>query len=182
MDRNFLADTGQQRIKGFSFMWMTNTITTRILICLAMLTVPLQDLPAASCNCSLGCSLSFTNCCCCTGAPICHCGEGTEITTDSASGCESQSEKDACCIETQAAEPGSCSCGTNCHCGKQSQPVSPLVPSSDAKNPSEKLVSLSQLTVVTTLVDQPPKLGKPRCISASLVSLDRCISLCRFTL
>jgi len=182
MDRNFFADTEQQRIKGFSFMGMTNTITTRILICLAILTVPLQGLPAASCNCSLGCSQSVMNCCCCTGAPVCHCGEGTEITTESTSGCESQSEVDASCIEIQATEPGTCSCGTECHCGEQRQPVSPLVPSSDAKNPSEKLVSLSQLTMVTTIVDQPPKSGKPRCISAPLVSLDRCVSLCRFTL
>lgn len=177
-------------------MWMTNTITTRILICLAILTVPLQGLPAAFCNCCLGCSQSVSNCCsnldqtrvgetfpcCCTGASICHCGEGAEFATDSASRCESQSEVDDCCIENQAVEPGTCSCGTNCHCGEQSQPVSPLVPSPGEKNPSEKLVSLSQLTVVTTVIDQPPTPGRPRCISAPLVSLDRCVSLCRFTL
>ncbi len=166
-------------------MWMSKTITTRIMICLAALTVPLQGFSAASCHCGPRCSQSITNCCsdqeqtrlgetpscCCTDAPVCHCGDNAEITKDSASSSESQS-----------AEPGTCSCGADCHCSAQSQPVSPLIPSPVEKNPAEKLVSLSQLTVVSTVIAQPQTPGIPGCITAPQASLDRCVSLCRFTL
>lgn len=166
-------------------MWMSKTITTRIMICLAALTVPLQGLSAAACHCGSHCSQTVTNCCsdqeqtqhgetsscCCTDAPVCHCGENVEITKDSTSSSGSQSS-----------EPGTCSCGADCHCSSPSQPVSPLIPSPVEKNPAEILVSLSQMMVLATVISQPQTPGIPRYITAPQASLDRYVSLCRFTL
>lgn len=177
-------------------MWMSKTITTRIMICLAALTVPLQGLPAASCHCCSGHSQSDTECCsgqgtstdnktarcCCTGASVCHCADNAELPAISASRLESLPADNSCSSEIQAVEPGTCSCGTDCHCGSQNQPVSPLAPAPVEKNPAEKIVDFPEVIFVVTIDNLSQTAGKTHTCTAPQAALDRCVSLCRFTL
>lgn len=177
-------------------MWMSKTITTRIMVCLAALTVPLQGLPAASCHCCPGQSQTDTECCSeqgsstdsqttrcrCTGAAVCHCSDDAELPSISAPTLESRPSDITCSSEIQAVESGTCSCGTDCHCGSHHQPVSPLAPAPVENNPAEKLVDFPEVVFVVTIDNLSQTAGKTHFNAAPQAALDRCVSLCRFTL
>ena len=184
-------------------MSMTRNITTRTLIWLTAILVPVQGLPAAACGCASGkrcdqkveqssnccgasssdaaathncCQSQSTGACRCTGAKVCRCGENSDCKS-----AESCCGTDACCSN----EGGSaCSCGTNCQCGSNHMPEKPVAPPVE-NNTAEKVASDSVLTVSLSTVYEPPAARRTPQTSVEtdvLAALDRCAALCRFTL
>ena len=137
-------------------------ISARLLIWLAAISVPVQGLPAWSCACSAG-----SNQACDEGEPqqACCCGD-----------------RDSCCGRGQA-----CKCGSGCQCGKPKQPQPAAPAPVDDSRPLEKLLADAEIVTSGTIavVSEPPSLtewshGSDRAHAAA--ALDRCISLCRFTI
>lgn len=162
-------------------MWTTGSLYTRILICLAALTVPLQGLPAATCTCCPGYALADADCCssqdksvpcCCTGASRCQCSE-TASHGDSLS---------ACCDDSQTVESATCQCGADCHCGESPANPIPLTPAPVQKSPTEQLTETKTSELTLTLITQVQATKPINCISVSEYASDRCACLCCFTL
>lgn len=158
-------------------MWTTGSLYSRILICLAALTVPLQGLPAATCTCCPGHGLTVADCCssqnnstscCCTGASLCQCSDSD---ADS-----------ACCDDNQVGEPTACHCGSSCHCGESHSTPIPLTPAPVQKTPTEQLTESSRSASTTTLITQVRTTRPVSCFSGSERAADRCACLCCFTL
>lgn len=161
-------------------MWMTSSQLTRILICLAALTTPLQGMSASVCHCCSGHGLTATDCCtsqdngtpcCCTDASHCQC---SDIASDN--------EALSCCDDSQTGESIACGCGSDCHCGESHSTPIPLTPAPVQKSPTEQLTDFGQSVISSTLITQiRPK--KP--VSSIFVmerASDRCACLCCFTL
>ena len=157
-------------------MWITRDIVARTLIWLAAIAVPVQGLPAASC----GCASDKTSCkagdaCCCSAEIVrrgrCCCTTRQVGTAHS------------CCSKAAGGQESACKCGLNCQCGKPKQPK-PATPPVE-NNRTEKVASNSFTTVSVAIVYRPETTRRRdgRCAHVDVVTaLDRCTSLCRFTL
>ncbi|WP_339736078.1 hypothetical protein [uncultured Gimesia sp.] len=183
-------------------MWITNTITARMLICLAGFSIPLQGLPVASCACCPQDSQSkgtdccgtldptdqvlsvqaATNACCCTGASICHCNDGCSVRKKQETCNTTQKAEESCCISSEMFNDPACQCGPNCHCGERKEPVTPIAPSPVESNSLEKLVDNSISTESLSADYQSQDLRRAHDAPSALAALDLCVSLCRFTL
>lgn len=183
-------------------MWITNTITARMLICLAGFSIPLQGLPGASCACcpqdlqskgsdccstlelsDQGLSLqAATNTCCCTGASTCHCNEGCSVQIQQESCNRTQKSDESCCITSEMSSDPVCQCGPNCQCGQRKAPIIPVAPFPVENNPTEKLVDNSISTELLSFDYQSQDPRRAQGAPSALAALDRCVSLCRFTL
>ncbi|QDV20464.1 hypothetical protein Pan153_51390 [Gimesia panareensis] len=139
-------------------MWTTGSLYTRILICLAALTVPLQGLPAATCSCCSGHNLSDSDC------------------------CSSEGLATSCCTDSHDEASSACHCGSDCHCGETHSSKIPLTPAPIQKTPSEQLVEGEGVTLSLTLITQVRARNSVNCISVSERATDRCAVLCCFTL
>lgn len=153
-------------------MSITRNIVARTLIWLAALTVPVQGLAAASCGCTGGKAHSEAK-------PSTGGGCSTRKASDSPLCCgeRRQDAGQSCCGNS------TCQCGLSCRCGetKQQQPVTPPA----EQNQSEKVAndSLATASIATACPTQTTRRHEDASADANaLAALDRCVSLCRFTL
>ena len=159
-------------------MWITETIAPRTLVCLAVIMLPAQCLPATSCGCASGksaCQQVRSDECCCPKKKV---GEGR-----CCSAARSNESVHSCCGKTRI-QAAACKCGLNCRCHstRQPNPVSPPVEtnSQPQKVGGERLATGTVATVVEQNGVRCPKafVADVSCLAA----LDRCVSLCRFIL
>ncbi len=159
-------------------MWTTRKTTARILVWVAVLTVPVQGLPAATCasSDSITCSVMAARVCNCSAQRIesgrCCCAK------------RRQSGSGSCCQPARS-ESSSCSAeGVACKCGSPTDST-PATPPPLEGNPAEKLLSDSLDSAPATMAFLPQTADRPgdlACPATSLAARDRCISLCRFAL
>lgn len=191
-------------------MWITRGITARTLIWLAAMTVPVQGLPAASCGCATSdqsrcqtveqskrccattavttkhscCQEQIAGPCRCTGAKVCRCGDKNPCRERAHACCTERATTHSCCSSCDTAGESACPCGINCQCGQSKEPSKPAAPPVE-NNTAEKVASDSVSTVSLATVVQPPIARRTLDSSAmtdALAALDRCATLCRFTL
>ena len=161
--------------KGLPRMFTTRTIATRTLIWLAAISVPVQGLPAAPCGCigSKACSQSkeSSGSCCSTnkarGGQRCCAGP-------------QENAGHSCC---SAGEKSGCQCGINCQCGatqNQAPAPPPVEQSQTEKVLNDAFATVSIATVGHSRTTQHH--GNTAADANASAALDRCVSLCRFTL
>ena len=160
-------------------MWTSKYIAARTLIWLAAIAVPVHGLPAESCGCvgSTACCQTDTESksCCCRSA------------AKARGGCCSAQRKTAvahACCSDQTGQKSACNCGLSCQCGK-SQPPQPTTPPVESNNSTEKVVSdatAAAFIADVVLPEVPPQRIDVSIELDTVTALDRCVSLCRFTL
>ncbi len=129
--------------------------------------------------------------CRCTGASVCHCADTSPRKLDTGSrgtesrGTEAMASR-SCCKSNKGGSYSApaCGCGANCQCGISKEP-SPAAPPVENNSSPQKVVATSSdiECVATKNVPQVPR--RPNRAAEdlnALAALDRCISLCRFTL
>ncbi len=160
-------------------MWITKNTTVRSLIWLAAITVPVQGLPAASCGCTGGktcCKKEQFKGCCCLAAKD---REGRYCCAK-----QQPAATHSCCSKAGSGQDLACKCGFNCPCGKTSRQT-PATPPVENNNQTEKAASDSLATNSVAIVDQlqiTQRHQDASGVAEALTALDRCVSLCRFTL
>ena len=158
-------------------------ITTRGLIWLTAALLPIQSLPAAACGCTSK-SASGSGC------------EKVEASKSTGTGscCRRQRQRSccdakatqqssSCCSAKQNTASNNCECGISCSCSKseESKPATPLSQNRTSDQiTGESVLATSFATAIIPLATQPHE--SATCSIGSLGSLDRCVSLCRFTL
>ena len=193
-------------------MCMTQHIAARAMVWLAAIVLPLQGVPTAACSCmtsatsannreqppSCGgvssasvsdtspapcCSQKSVSRCRCAGATTCCCGEVSSSQQPSRSCCSGSTRSQSCCSSDDGSS--GCSCGDNCQCGQNDSPPQPTVPPLENNSP-ERIVADSAAAASCEAAAHPsPTLRRhsDRCAGANPPSaLDRCVSLCRFTI
>ena len=160
-------------------MWKMKRIAARTLIWLVAIAIPVQGLQAASCasNCNKCCSQDNEQSHCC--------GRSAEKRRDGRPCCALRrvSVSRSCCCKTQSGQDSRYKGGVNCQCGKTKEPKPATLPVDN--NPAEKIGGESASTVFVTAVCQPQAPRRQNAASIeldALAALDRCSSLCRFTL
>lgn len=160
-------------------MWTSKYIAARTLIWLAAIAAPVQELPAESCGCvgrTASCQRhveSKSSCC--------------RSAAKAREGCCSAQRKTAivhACCGDQTGQKSTCNCGLSCQCGK-SKPAQPTAPPVEINSPTEKVVSDGALAVFISgvvLPEVPPQRIDASFELGTVTALDRCASLCRFTL
>jgi len=154
-------------------MWITQPITTRLFVWLAVIAIPFQGLPAAACGCPDGATLS-------------HKTNSSHETSELPSCCEQESD---CCSAGVSSDSGcqcgtDCQCGISCQCGENSTPTKPATPPVESSSP-ERILADSASAAFFVAVYLPSTTGQHSNGSVganALTSRDCCISLCRFTL
>ena len=163
-------------------MLTTANFIARSLIWMAVIAIPAQGMQVSTCGCGEGNVASSANggsspCChsaapksggcCCIAEPATCCGDST-------------TSADAPCCSSDSS---SCQCGINCQCGKVKAPTPTRPP---VENTGPEKVSIDSLSVDSQVYFCPLH-SDERHTSATpsagvMAALDRCISLCRFTL
>ena len=167
------------RSKGLLTMWTSEYFSARLLIWLSAVAISVQGLPAESCGCmeSKACcrTVAESKCCCCRS-------------TDEAQGecCSSRRQvtvADACCRDQTGRKSG-CTCGPRCKCEKSKEPQ-PTAPPNESNRSTEKVASDAAAGACITAVVLPKVPQQQIAVSVepgTVTALDRCVSLCRFTL
>ena len=165
-----------------------NNIMARALIWLATLAIPAQGLQVRACGCDgverCQASESSRGWCCGAGESSKSCCCQADIRDGNSSCCAKSrvSKEHACCGSCNSPSP-SCQCGTNCQCGKVKAPT-PSTPPNE-KTAAEK-VTFDTVSVDSSKTFHPSQGSRRETPSvsafAAMAALDRCISLCRFTL
>ncbi len=168
-------------------MWNTRIITARILVWLAAISVPVQSLPA-SCACS-----DIATCCPETGHQRHCCCSATKIRQGRCCCCRARNRDDArqnaagersCCQGHRQTPAPKCTCGVNCQCGK-ANPTKHVPPPVENENSTEKLAKTASSLACVTVVSLVPARGRRNeemSATHTFGALNRCVSLCRFTL
>ncbi len=183
-------------------MWITQHIAARTLVWLAAMVIPVQGFPSVACGCTRDTtaieeSVSSQACCnatsqttssrCpCTGANICRCGEDSSCKRQDRTCCSARTALHSCCSGSGCAccAEGTCSCGANCQCGNNNAPTNPVAPPVE-NNSNERIVADSTALASLATIYQPCPTRHQLDVSAGTdasSSLDRCITLCRFTI
>lgn len=165
-------------------MLTTANITARALIWLATLAIPAQGLQVNTCGCGGNersqTSESARSCCSSAGevSDGCCCAP---IEPACCSQREDSSEQSCCGSSTTSGS--SCQCGSDCQCGKVKAPT-PVTPPAENTAPEKVTIDTASVHSTTTLC--PPQTSQRQTTAASafdaIAAIDRCISLCRFTL
>lgn len=174
-------------------MRITQHIAARTFVWLAAVAIPLQGLPAFTCGCDSVATCSHKTetvpSCCSTGKTNSGCCSKNKTT---ASCCSKDKSSGSCCSSDEAKTTGkggclcegSCTCGANCQCGKDSVPAEPTAPPVENSSP-KRVVADSAAAASIAAIYQPSSTGRhPNvCTGATALSaLDRCATLCRFTI
>lgn len=181
-------------------MQFAHHIVARTLVWLAAATLPLQGLPVTSCSCTSVTACSVTaeqshGCCCsgknpancpCTGAKVCRCGKASPCQRQDHRNCCTRGARCHCCLGEccSPARGGPCPCGANCQCGKNNGPTAPAVPPVEHSSP-ERIVAATAAAVTFVTVQQASTTrqhSETRAGTDALSALDRCVTLCRFTI
>ena len=174
--------------KGLLNMRISKNIAARTLISVAVATIPVQGLPTAACACTStarhSCSQqSDVGPCPCTGARICRCGLGCPCLRPACS-CQAARCRSCATSNSLADFKPQCPCGASCQCGQGSGPTKPASTPVET-NSSKQLANDSLATPSAIAICQPdaafPRLD-PNGGPDALAAIDRCATLCRFTL
>lgn len=187
-------------------MWIVNRFAGRALIWITAAAITAQSLPAASCGCagrrsgcqsavrpeyccsteakgSSCCSQRTGSPCACTGAAVCHCGDDRDGRTSSC--CFERARPISCCCAEKDGD-GQCQCGPFCPCNVSEAPKSlPAEPSTPERSSFQRLVASPAVDKASTDVVVLPSVrptAESRWHPLAASSLDRCITLSRFTL
>ena len=193
-------------------MWITNNIAARTFVWFAAMAIPMQSMPVAECGCTSNAtcsnkveqlkgsycassssafeSTSATCCsqraagpCRCTGAKVCRCSEASPCHQQSRTCCSGNKASDSCCSSDKSGS--SCSCGDNCQCGKNNTPAEPAVPPAESNSAERILADSAQ--AASSEAAYLSSLTTRQYLELSvrvdvLSALDRCVTLCRFTI
>ncbi|QDV73791.1 hypothetical protein Spa11_19900 [Botrimarina mediterranea] len=191
-------------------MRFVHHIAARTLVWLAAIAMPLQGVQTSACGCTNSstqasnathsggparcCGKPTTGACPCTGAELCRCGKDSSCCQPKASCCSTALPKcsgASCCHGRSCCSGGSeetsnngCSCGDNCQCGQSDSPSQPSTPPAEDTPTERVLLALTMPSAPNGVALSLPE----RCrfdflaLAASLPAVDRCVSLCRFTL
>ena len=193
-------------------MWITKHIAARTFVWLAAATIPVQNLPSVACGCTSGMTCSVEagqsqGCCCassssvssstpasccgqkaagpcrCTGAKVCRCGEASPCHQQSRTCCSGNKTSKSCCSGNDCRT--GCSCGDNCQCGKSNTPAEPAAPPVENSSPERNLVDSAAAASFEAayLPSTTRRQHFNMCAGVDVLSaLDRCVTLCRFTI
>ncbi len=163
-------------------------IAAQTLIWLAALTVPVQGVPTASCGCGNreACcgTIERSACCCCTEARVREgrcCCTGKRLVSVGSPCCVSHRASASSCKFCQTASD--CTCEEACQCGtnRQNVPATPPAGNSVVEKLASDFVSAPAFATAC-----PLQVTRQHDDSSSaldgLAEVDRCASLCRFTL
>lgn len=164
-----------------------HNIIARTLIWLAAITLPVQAIPAASCGCTSSTNwenAERTASCSCSEAKVlqgtCCCSRKASVPR--ASCCSNNRPANTtrcCCNQTDSG----CNCGMTCQCGKGKQPTPAAPP---VENHSSDSLACDSLLVSPIATPNQPHVTRRQddssSVSDALAALDRCVSLCRFTI
>lgn len=192
-------------------MKFVQPLIARAIVWLAAGAMPLQGLPAAACGCTASsdtvvttnkaddapsCCTNSSGACPCTGASICRCGEKSDCCRSKATSCCSSAgdrhsfqrksccQTRSCCCGSDVVSGTGCSCGDNCRCGQSEPPAHPATPPAEDCSTDRVVAASSMPTISGDAASVLPRHFRfdSAALAASLPSIDRCISLCRFTL
>ncbi|MCA9068227.1 MAG: hypothetical protein KDA84_04855 [Planctomycetaceae bacterium] len=159
-------------------MSTNTTLFARLVIWLMAITMPVQNLPAASCGCS-GCGIQQAK----TDGQTCCC----ELAEREAGTCccsqRQAKSKPTCCSQGRNKSGSPCQCGENCRCG-QSEPTQPFTPIPQ-QHPTEKVAqdaNTSTGNLLPLALQTMEGHSKATSLLDTSTALDRCATLCRFTL
>lgn len=179
---------GEMSSKGLLNMSELHHIAARTLIWLAALTMPVQGISMASCGCcsseSCCASAEQSACCCCSTARSGNggrCCAGKRLESGRLQRSIPHESGASSCEFCQTGSDRTC--GPTCQCGKaqQSAPATPPVESNVAENLAMDLVS-SPIVATAYQPQVTRQHDAPSSASDGLAVMDRCVSLCRFTL
>lgn len=183
-------------------MWITHHIAARTFVWLAVVTIPVQSLPSVACDCTSGMTCSVEGeqsqgCCCassccgiqtpgscrCTSAKVCRCDEASSCHQQSRTCCSGKKATNSCCSDDKSTN--GCSCGDNCQCGENNTPAEPAVPPVD--NSSSKRILVESAATDSSATAYLPSATTRQHLDVqagvdALSTLDRCVTLCRFTI
>ncbi|MFT5522453.1 MAG: hypothetical protein ACI9G1_000187 [Pirellulaceae bacterium] len=166
-------------------MWVFSKIAPHSLVWLLAISVSTQGFPIVSCGCSSSsvCGIDQSAQCCCS----------TELVRNDKCCCSSKkSQQHSCCSSskrTQRLAAGcckggtTCTCGPMCSCGQVNLPV-PTAPPTE-EHQTEKVTADSITISLLDSTHQPQIAPTNRSAAKAigiLTAMDRCVSLCRFTL
>lgn len=134
------------------------------------------------------CSQQALGPCRCTGAKICRCDETSSChqgsgSSESGSCCSGSKATDSCCSSDETG--AGCSCGANCQCGQQeNKPAEPSAPPVEHNSPERILIDSAESTSIeAAYLPSTTRRHTALCASVDALSaLDRCVTLCRFTI
>ncbi len=124
--------------------------------------------------------------CLCTGVEICRCGNASPCRRQAASCAKPRGAARGCGASYASAAAGlpECACGLSCRCGATEEPT-PATPPVENTTSAEKIADAAASAASDVAVVEPQN-TQCRCETPSetftLAALDRCASLCRFTL
>ena len=176
--------------------------TCRTFVWAVILMTPVQSLPAATCGCGTsnscgeqeeqfnGCSCSVqlvrSGRCCCAKKRTAESRRRCCKSRPKGSCCRAGKligKNSTCCSSKNGEQRSSCDCGIDCQCGKSHQPR-PTAPPVE-NNTAEKLASNSITIAPAGFVCTTQNTQRYRVASTArdaVGALDRCVSLCRFTI
>ena len=174
----FLPPINRAAGKGWLHMWMTRKVAARILIWLVAATTPFQGISAAACDCNRD-----GECCLNQQASTCCCSAETEKSGGYCCSSRQSAATVRCCGQHGTCGDSSCDCGLQCPCRKARRPA-PALPPIDT-NSWDRLAS--DLAAPASDWEVRPDVHVRRQRDPFLIAdreavLDRCASLCRFTL
>lgn len=156
-------------------MWTTHNFAARTLIWLAVIAIPMQSLPASTCECSKDercCQDKLQSGGCCLSSKAhghrrCGDEDATLVTK-------------TCCGNHRIGHDSPCKCGVNCQCSK-SRPSKPIAPAVE-KNATKNVVNETVSMVAVHCPGAVRGFYETSAAGDALAGLNVCISLCRFTL
>ena len=158
-------------------MWTCKHFAARTLIWFAAVAVSVQGLPAKSCGCV------DSTACCQKGAESRRCCCSPAKTHQGCCSAGRQAAATHACCGDQTKRTSACKCGFGCQCGKTKEPQ-PTAPPIEGNCSTDKVVGDAAAAFITDVVQQKVQQQHVD-VSIELgtiTALDRCVSLCRFTL
>lgn len=155
-----------------------SSFAAKFVLWLIAITIPVQGFPAVPCRCEGALVNQHAN----TPNPGCCCGLAEKKAGTCCCSNSDTASKPSCCDSCCGNAESECPCGGNCRCGK-SEPPQPLAPVSH-EYPVEKAAPETNFGDRALLLPTPktPELDGSHVSSSTATALDRCATLCRFTL
>lgn len=149
---------------------------TRIGIWTLILLLPVQGIAIEV----RACGLEGTSCCG-TSAASCSCCHANE--THSCCHSKSKDTRATCCHGSNS-DNSLCHCGLGCPCGKGEPVSSPAVPSQDSDPRSDIVSHVGMVNTFASAIEIkcPQQPVQVQLLAIQSLSVDRCSTLCRYTL
>ena len=176
-DVDFSAHSAWRRAKDCSFMWNIRKLVAHSLMWLAAIAAPAQAFPVPSCGCSCNKASASKQMrckgCCCSKERV---REGDCCCTQ-----RKQTAAQSCCSNL-GPKKSVCNCGVNCRCGKTGSSSAATVPVCN-KAAHRAVIDLASSDYGKIFDGRSTARRQDRGYEQrnAVSALDRCVSLCRFT-